>query len=231
MTHYSVPDIKQVFRNCGTVKFFNIGKKDNQLEKKKSENVEAKDLAINKQPSYNEEDIFIDQEDDEERLQKQQEERQRRIQEILAKHKNNEESQVEKREEKNEKENIEESKEEITKHEDNSSSSNADNDEVINKMDEANVQLLKLLEKERTKLKKSASKMSEAENQEEVKEDEANQDSDNDSFDMFNVNSDDENNNLIDKAVGKGIQIQDNNVNVDADGYYQPKVGEIISGK
>ena len=117
-----------------------------------------------------------------------------------------------------------------------SSSSNSEKDqEHIKKMDEEHVKLLKMLEQERKELKRSNSKSSlliQDLPQPSEKVEEAKSEKSEESFDMFAVDSDDDGKeNMIQKAVAEGIQMQADDINIDADGYYQPKVGEIIDGK
>jgi hypothetical protein len=161
--------------------------------------------------------------DEDELILRQAEERQKRIQQILEKHKGNEgttQNEGQNYEELNK--NLEEDKQEAQS----SSSSNDEGVQKVKKMDEENVKLLKMLEKERNNLKNEVFK------ELELNEESKSQKSDEDSFDMFNVDSDNEGKfNHIDEAVKKGFQVDTQDINVDADGYYQPKAGEIIDGR
>lgn len=106
-----------------------------------------------------------------------------------------------------------------------SSSGDNKNEHKVKKMDEENVNLLKMLEKERAQLEKATCK--DDDKKEEVKSEKSEE-----SFDMFNVDSENENEqDFIDQAVKKGFKVDTQDINVDADGYYQPKAGEIIEGK
>jgi septal ring-binding cell division protein DamX len=54
------------------------------------------------------------------------------------------------------------------------------------------------------------------------------------SIDMFNVDSNDEDDdqeNYIGKAVKEGFHVVSQDINVNVDGYYQPKVGEIVNNR
>jgi beta-xylosidase len=132
---------------------------------------------MNRHSTLNEADIFIDSDNEKEKLKQKTEDRQKRIQEILIKHNvvgEDEPTEV------NPHTNIDNNRYEVS-----SSSSNEDVLKDVKKMDEENEKLLKLLEKERNELKRSASKTT-------VKEEDKNDNSDSDSFDMFDVNSDGE---------------------------------------
>ncbi|CAI2359877.1 unnamed protein product [Moneuplotes crassus] len=194
----------------------NLDTKETKLDPKE-------DTSVKKEPSITEDNVFINMEDEEERLKREQEERERRIKEIMSKHnktvgKEPQDSQAGQYLEPSQTNPDEEQKDDL--------SANSEKDEELKKMDEENVKLLKMLQQERLNLEKSTEKAAQPQEEKEENKSEAS----GESFDMFNFDSDGEDNqNIINKAVDQGIKIQSDDINVDADGYYQPRIGEIIT--
>jgi len=103
--------------------------------------------------------------------------------------------------------------------EDKNGLSSSSSDTKLQQMDEKNVQLLRTLDEERDRLNAIIDLEIQVQSEKSQK-----------SIDMFDWDSEeDDEGHYIEEAVKRGFKVANQDINIDSEGYYQPKVGEIIN--